>query len=172
MSLTINGRIYPIATTTRIVVRPPSDNDGWGDEHPEAVGFRLVLPENIGDLTNLTSLDIGYCDVERIPESIGNLRNLEFLYLNDNNLTSLPESIGNLTNLKKLNLYMNDLTSLPETIGNLNNLRNLNLCFNTRLRQLPYSIERLPNLRKIEISETAFSRNMSLNYTSNQLRIY
>jgi hypothetical protein len=158
MSLTINGIIYPIDTTTRIVVRPPN-RDGWEMEH-------LVLPENIGDLTNLISLDIGYCQAERIPESIGNLRNLKFLYINDSDLTKLPESIGNLTNLKELNLYMNYLTSLPETIGNLINLRILNLSYNSQLREIPYSIGRLPNLKKLEISGTAFGINTKLEYAT------
>jgi hypothetical protein len=163
MSVTIKGRIYPIATTTRIVLRPPN-RDGWEREH-------LVLPENIGDLTNLTTLDIGFCQAKRIPESIGNLRNLEILKVNDSNLTTLPESIGNLTNLKELNLYMNKLTSLPETIGSLIDLRILNLSYNTRLREIPYSIGRLPNLKKLEISETAFARNTGLEYaTTNSIK--
>ena len=54
-----------------------------------------------------------------LPESIGNLTNLKTLDLYGNGLLKLPKSIGNLTNLETLDLYANELTELPESIGNL-----------------------------------------------------
>lgn len=58
-------------------------------------GLSLV-PDFIGDLTNLKKLDLSYNQLTEIPESIGNLTNLTELYLNDNNLSSLPDSLSNL----------------------------------------------------------------------------
>ena len=169
MSVTINGIIYPIVSTTHILVRPPGDGWGEGQEGEggeEGADFQLVLPENIGDLIYLEEFDIGFCQVKRIPESIGNLINLEVLYLNDNDLTSLPESIGNLTNLKKLSLSMNGLLTLPETIGNLINLTFLDLTSNTRLMEIPYSIGKLPKLKNLYIMDTGFARYKDLNYAT------
>lgn len=44
------------------------------------------LPNQIGSLVQLTSLNIGYNKLSDLPSSIGNLTNLEKIFLNDNNL--------------------------------------------------------------------------------------
>ena len=88
------------------------------------------LPEWIGNLTNLTRLDLHSNQLTSLPESLGNLTNLTELYLSENQLISLPESLGNLTNLTKLDLRRNELTSLPESIANLTNLKVLKLTTN------------------------------------------
>jgi hypothetical protein len=77
------------------------------------------LPESIGNLTNLTNLNLADNRLIDLPESIGNLTNLTYLDLHNNALTSLPESIGNLRNLGMLKLYRNTLFSLPNSIRNL-----------------------------------------------------
>jgi hypothetical protein len=103
-----------------------------------------IIPESIGDLTNLQVLHIFNNQLTgEIPESIGNLTNLEVLQLNDNNLLTgeIPDSIGNLTNLNYLNLSNTDLTGeIPDSIGNLTNLKNLSIS-NTQLTgEIPESI--------------------------------
>ena len=138
MSVTIAGIIYPIATTTEIVIRPLDDD------------FQLVLPENIGDLTNVEEIDLSYCGLRRIPESIGNLINLKYIDLTNNQLTTIPESIGRVVNLKKLNLSMNRLLTLPDSIGNLVNLTKLDLSYN-RLTTIPDSIGNLQNLEILNL---------------------
>jgi len=57
-----------------------------------------------------------------IPSEIGNLTNLTALDLCNNQLTgSIPSEIGNLTNLSKLKLEYNQLKGeIPESICNLN----------------------------------------------------
>ena len=59
------------------------------------------IPESIGNLTQLVSLNAGYNFLEgSIPSSIGNLINLERLWLNNNQLSGyVPLSICNLTEL-------------------------------------------------------------------------
>ena len=108
------------------------------------------LPESIGNLTNLTSLNLSANELSELPESIGNLTNLTSLELCDNSLSELPESIGNLTNLTSLNLNENSLSELPESIGNLTNLTWLELCDNS-LSELPKSIGNLTNLTSLDV---------------------
>ena len=64
----------------------------------------------IGDLTNLTSLDLMYNQLTNLPNSIGHLTRLTQLDLIYNQLTSLPETIGNLTNLTELHLSENPIS--------------------------------------------------------------
>src|SRR5688572_27592394 len=52
-----------------------------------------AIPDSIGDLTNLVSLDpSGGPQLSALPDPIGNLVNLETLDLRGNRLTSLPAS--------------------------------------------------------------------------------
>ena len=52
-----------------------------------------------------------------LPESIGKLTHLTSLNLSDNQLTTLPDSLGQLTQLTELNLSKNQLASPPEWLG-------------------------------------------------------
>ncbi|MHA2250677.1 MAG: leucine-rich repeat domain-containing protein [Candidatus Kariarchaeaceae archaeon] len=122
---------------------PP--DDGGAVAHTDT---QLTIPDSIGNLTNLESLDLSDNQLTNLPESIGNLTNLESLDLSSNLLTSLPKSIGNLVNLKSLNLSGNQLTNLPESIGNLTNLETLDLS-GYQLTTLPESIGDLSNLESL-----------------------
>ena len=51
--------------------------------------------------------------IAELPEQIWQLANLTSLDLGDNQLTAVPEQIGQLTNLKRLDLCQNQLTELP-----------------------------------------------------------
>jgi C-terminal of Roc, COR, domain/Ras of Complex, Roc, domain of DAPkinase/Leucine rich repeat len=118
------------------------------------------LPETIGDLTNLMTLDLG-CNYEDgfasggnqltfLPESLGCLSQLQVLDLTNNNLTELPQSIGNLSRLKELNLQSNGLTDFPESVYKLCNLEELDLQ-NNNLRRLPRNISKIPNLKSLNL---------------------
>jgi leucine-rich repeat protein SHOC2 len=109
-----------------------------------------ILPDSIGDLINLTGLDLRGNELTNLPDKIGNLTNLSWLDLSGNELISLPDSIKNLTNLTTLNLGDNQLISLPDSIGNLTNLINLDLGSN-RLTSLPDSIGNLTNLTNLDL---------------------
>ncbi len=109
-----------------------------------------VLPESIGQLTHLRSLYLRSNKLIALPESIGQLTDLKSLYLSINRLTLLPESIGKLTNLSSLDLRSNQLTSLPESIGQLTNLNSLDLSCN-QLTSLPESIGQLTNLTSLNL---------------------
>jgi Leucine-rich repeat (LRR) protein len=79
------------------------------------------LPETIGELKNLSSLDLNlrWNGLERLPETIGELKNLSSLDLSENKLERLPESIRELKNLSSLDLSWNKLERLPESIKKL-----------------------------------------------------
>ena len=110
-----------------------------------------TLPESIGGLTALTSLDLSDNRLTALPESIGGLTALTSLYLFRNRLTTLPESIGGLTALTSLYLFCNRLTALPESIVGLTALTNLYLSFN-QLTALPESIGGLTALTSLYLN--------------------
>ena len=101
------------------------------------------LPENVGNLTNLSSLYLEWNILTQIPTSFSELTNLTNFAISNNYLTSLPNDFGELTSLVFLDLGYNQLTSIPESIGNLLNLEYLWL-FNNQLSSVPESICDIP----------------------------
>jgi len=114
------------------------------------------LPENIGDLKNLKTLNLSVCGLKKLPKSICELTRLEALDLSSNKLTRLPENLGNLTRLKELNLNANKLKSLPESFQKLTQLKALELSQN-RLKTLPEGISKLQKVKVAELWENRFN---------------
>ncbi|XP_023757359.1 receptor-like protein EIX2 isoform X1 [Lactuca sativa] len=88
------------------------------------------LPEKIGRLKNLVSIDIAYNRLTGIlPRSLGSLSLLQTLQLNTNQLEGwIPDSVGDLSSLKYFDLSYNKLNgSLPKSIGKLGKLSFLTL---------------------------------------------
>jgi hypothetical protein len=54
-----------------------------------------------------------------VPETLGNLAQLTHLDLHKNKLTAVPETLGNLAQLTHLDLDQNKLTAVPDALGNL-----------------------------------------------------
>lgn len=106
------------------------------------------IPESIGDLTALTTLELSSNPITSIPETIGNLVNLEIFWVGWTNIPSVPETIGNLVNLYQLHLgqISPPLTSLPSTFCNLESLEWLALGGNA-LTSLPVCFGNLTNLK-------------------------
>jgi hypothetical protein len=96
---------------------------GYGSEFPGLT----ELPESLGQLTQLRSLNLSGNQLTALPESLGQLTQLQLLDLSDNQLTALPEWLGQLTQLRSLNLSGNQLIALPESLGRLEYLQQLNL---------------------------------------------
>lgn len=72
------------------------------------------LPDSIGELKNLQSLDLWRnpsLDWDVAFKLLQKLPNLQKLYLRENQLKSFPASIGELKNLQMLYLSWNQLTS-------------------------------------------------------------
>ncbi|MEM6715467.1 MAG: COR domain-containing protein [Cyanobacteria bacterium P01_C01_bin.147] len=112
------------------------------------------LPDSLGQLTQLRSLNLSENQLTALPESLGQLTQLRSLNLSYNQLTALPESMGQLTQLQELDLYGNQLTTLPESLGQLFQLQTLNLGGN-QLTVFP-GFTTLLNLRKLILSGNQF----------------
>jgi Leucine-rich repeat (LRR) protein len=79
------------------------------------------------------------------------------LNLGQNKLTLIPPDINRLRELKALRLKCNQLTELPIGLGELKQLEWLDVSWN-ELTVFPYAvIERLPNLKHLNLSDNYFS---------------
>ena len=77
------------------------------------------LPEDIGNLTALVTLDLSMNPLEFLPDSITNLHYLEELSVAKNDLYKLPEISPHHEHLTALNLDANNLHLLPPRLGEL-----------------------------------------------------
>uniref|UniRef100_A0A1J3H9F9 Plant intracellular Ras-group-related LRR protein 4 n=1 Tax=Noccaea caerulescens TaxID=107243 RepID=A0A1J3H9F9_NOCCA len=108
----------------------------------------VVLPNTIGGLSSLTKLDLRSNRINQLPESIGELFNLVYLNLSGNQLSSLPSSFSRLLRLEELDLSCNNLQILPESIGSLVNLKKLDAETND-IEEIPYSVGGCSSLREL-----------------------
>ncbi|HJM47938.1 MAG TPA: T9SS type A sorting domain-containing protein [Candidatus Marinimicrobia bacterium] len=98
-----------------------------------------ILPESIGNWTQLSYLALQWNNLSSVPESLGLLTGLSSLYISNNQLISLPEAIGNLSNLYFVDLGYNQIEAIPESFCDLDNLSYLWL-FNNLLFSMPECI--------------------------------
>ncbi|KAI3462277.1 hypothetical protein Pfo_018940 [Paulownia fortunei] len=108
----------------------------------------VMLPDAIGGLSSLQTLDLHGNKIHELPESIGGLLNLLHLNLRGNQLTALPASIARLVRLQELDLSSNGLAVLPETIGSLVSLQKLNIETND-IEEIPHTIGRCTSLKEL-----------------------
>ena len=165
------GQCYSIENTTSL---------GWPPFVPDTA---TVLPEDLFDLINLTSLSINYTNVGGIiPPEIGNLTNLIKLNLSSNQFTGIiPSEIGNLTNLTSLNLSSNQFSGdMPIEIFNLSNLEGgiepalmgtvfypgLDLSNNLITGTISEEIGNLTNLKSLDFSSNQLEGNLPISLYS------
>ncbi|XP_029956807.1 leucine-rich repeat-containing protein 28 isoform X1 [Salarias fasciatus] len=115
----------------------------------------VIIPEAIGNLARLQSLDLSNNALQLLCPEIGRLRSLRHLRLSNNRLKCLPAELGDLQDLETLDLSMNQLKSLPERLHRCLFLQNLTvdhnllthvprqLCWLHRLNQLSMAANRL-----------------------------
>ncbi len=111
------------------------------------------LPESVGKLSSLQTLELSHTQLQELPDSIGQLSHLQTLNLLNTPLQQLPESVGKLSSLQTLELSHTQLQELPDSIGQLSHLQTFNL-LNTPLKQLPESVGKLSSLQTLELSHT------------------
>ncbi|NXO83253.1 MFHA1 protein, partial [Sitta europaea] len=133
------------------------------------------LPEGLGRLRHLRTLDVDHnllpsfptpllelaaleeldCSGNRhlgaLPEGIAALRRLKILWLSGTGLASLPEGLCQLSALESLMLDGNRLQALPAGFGRLQRLKMLNLSSNL-LGEFPSAILALPSLEELYLS--------------------
>ncbi|KXX71197.1 T9SS type A sorting domain-containing protein, partial [Flammeovirga sp. SJP92] len=86
-----------------------------------------VLPDNIGDLTEIDSLRIGNNDFSSLPVSISLFPHLKLLDISDNAFTTLQDEIYELTTLEVLEINGNELNYLDPKISNLQNTNSISI---------------------------------------------
>ncbi|NWU96411.1 MFHA1 protein, partial [Upupa epops] len=133
------------------------------------------LPEGLGRLRHLRTLDVDHnllpsfpppllelaaleeldCSGNRhlgvLPEGIAALRRLKILWLSGTGLAALPEGLCQLSALESLMLDGNRLQALPAGFGSLQRLKMLNLSSNL-LGEFPAAILALPSLEELYLS--------------------
>lgn len=131
------------------------DNDGRRRVCELAIPLELYeqsIPDSIGRLKHLATLDLHWAGIASIPPSIGQLHNLRDLDLSHTEfLSQLPKEIGNLASLEILDLENSAVTSLPSSIGRLKSLTDLNLSLADNLLKLPEEIGDLISLKKLRL---------------------
>lgn len=110
----------------------------------------VALPPTIGGLSSLMKLDLHANRILQLPDTIGDLLSLVFLDLRGNQLSTLPATFGRLVRLEDLDLSSNHLPSLPDTIGSLVSLKKLNVETND-LEELPHTIGQCSSLRELRV---------------------
>ena len=109
------------------------------------VPWGFSFPVDMKKLKSLREVTIGSFD--QIPDFIGELKNLTMLDISHNRLYDLPDFIGNLAKLRKLILHSTWITELPDWISKLKNLVTLDITCND-MEVYPEVIKKLPKLKK------------------------
>ena len=153
--------------------------EGWKELDLAGMDLEELPPE-IGELTELEVLILGKWDREAkgnrlktLSAEIGQLSQLTTLDLSDNQLSSLPPEIGQLSQLTTLDLSSNQLSSLPPEIGQLSKLTTLDLSDNQLSRQLlPLTNLGLGNDSEAEDSHLSQWKKWKSRATQSELKLY
>ena len=109
------------------------------------------LPENIGSLSALQTIDI-YNPITEVPASLMNLKQLENLKFEGVEFTDFPEQVFALPKLKSLIISQfdtkNKIKVLPDNFDRLPLLEELSLR-KAALSEVPASVGRLPKLENV-----------------------
>lgn len=105
--------------------------------------------KHLGRFFQLTYLRINSRGIYELPEQIGGLQNLLTLDIRGSEVKKLPSTIGCLKNLVRL--LVNDYVELPNEIGDLQALQQLSYADNYNSIVFVEQLKRLANLREIGI---------------------
>lgn len=124
------------------------------------------LPDEIGNLTHLESIDLISCGLKSLPDSFKNLKNLKKIRLAGLPMNIFPEILTDLENLESLEINAT-LAKIPDSLSKLKKLKQLNLSGslnearmeitgkgdeNLYLRPIPEAIGKLENLEELNLS--------------------
>ncbi|XP_071785484.1 leucine-rich repeat-containing protein 69-like isoform X1 [Asterias amurensis] len=105
----------------------------------------------LGDLRNLTFLNLNNNQIKTVPSAINRLVSLQYLSLDGNQLTSLPSEMCALSKLTEFHAAGNQLTSLPLEIGFLVKLSRLHIQKN-KIKELPEGLGKLIHLEIVDVA--------------------
>ncbi|XP_068583090.1 volume-regulated anion channel subunit LRRC8C [Cebidichthys violaceus] len=116
-------------------------------------GVKLQAFSCLKKLTNIVSLELVDCELERIPSAVFSLNNLQELDLKENKLTTVEEilSLQHCRRLVTLKLWHNKITYIPDHISKLHTLETLDVSWNN-LRKLPSRLFYCTKLRHLDVS--------------------
>ncbi|XP_056136139.1 volume-regulated anion channel subunit LRRC8E isoform X1 [Lampris incognitus] len=116
-------------------------------------GCKLQAFSILKKLTNLVSLELVGCELERIPSAVFSLSNLQELDLKENKLNTVEEilSLQHCQRLVTLRLWHNNITYIPEHISKLRSLETLDISWN-KIRNLPSRMFYCTKLRHLDVS--------------------
>ncbi|KAM3737754.1 hypothetical protein ACB098_09G080100 [Castanea mollissima] len=137
--------------------------------------FSGTLPDSIGNLPMLSTIDLSFCDFSgSIPSSMANLTQLVYLDMSSNNFTGPIPSFSMAKNLTEIYLSHNHLTGKIHFLNwkDLLNLVNLDLGYNSLEGNIPVSLLSLPSLQTLQLSNNQFSGQLNefSNVSSCQLK--
>ena len=111
------------------------------------------LPANIDKLKQLTDLDVSRNSrLRSLPDALGQLNKLETLNASHGAIESLPASLRNLTHLKGANFSFNRLQEVPLPLAGHPSLEFLDLSHNS-ISTIPRDIENASNLKSLFLND-------------------
>ncbi|KAI8495935.1 Leucine-rich repeat-containing protein 28 [Branchiostoma belcheri] len=108
----------------------------------------VALPDEIGNLQRLKSLDVSCNNLQVLTPAVGRLQVLQMLHLADNSLLELPAELGQLKKLQTLDVMLNRLAVLPRELCGCEALQCLMVDRN-RLISLPRELVLLQRLSEL-----------------------
>jgi Leucine-rich repeat (LRR) protein len=122
----------------------------------------MTMPSSIGNLKNLTSLEIDSSNITtKTLSSIANIRNLKFftIFSCGCSVGKLPPAIGNITSLEILDVWdCRQLSgTIPQEIGALKKLTSLTLSSTGLSGRIPSSIGNLTQLTDLRLDSNYLS---------------
>ncbi|XP_060223297.1 leucine-rich repeat-containing protein 28 isoform X3 [Meriones unguiculatus] len=97
----------------------------------------VVVPEEVGDLKELQTLDISTNRLLALPERLHLCLSLQYLTVDRNRLWSVPRHLCQLPSLNELSMAGNRLASLPLDLGRSRELQYVYVDNNIQLKGLP-----------------------------------
>jgi Leucine-rich repeat (LRR) protein len=130
------------------------------------------VPGSIRSLVSLRTLNLAGCRwLESLPETIGDISQLTSLDVSCTAISTIPSTIGRLTSLKALRAMHTNIEHLPDETGNLLSLETLALSGCSNLATIPPSVYGLPNLKTL-LTDNCPSLDARLVYAANMYRIH
>lgn len=112
------------------------------------------LDSNLYKLTHLNLLEVAKTKLAILPRQISQIENLTSLLFHSNELTTIPPEIGKLANLKNLDFSNNKLTTLPDELKNLKELMTIN--FGGNQLETLFPLDEMSKLAVLDLSRNKF----------------